>query len=293
MKKVFSFIKRELKEMSLLLKNIPASLMTFFVLSLVMMNLLANKSIDTGISWLALDAGITVSWLAFLTMDILVKRFGPKAATQLSIVATAINVVVALMFALASKIPGVWGESFVENGSVVNTALNNTFSGTWYVLLGSTVAFLASAVVNNFLNWALGKLFKKNPNGFVAYAVRSYGSTAVAQLVDNLVFALIVSLNFFGWNLLQCFTCALTGAIVELICEVIFSPIGYRVSKKWEKNKVGQEYIDFVAAKKLTLATANVDVKHKNPQEDENPCQDTSKPLETAKDNENKSIEEN
>lgn len=282
MKKVFSFIKRELKEMSLLLKNIPASLMTFFVLSLVMMNLLANKSINTGVNWLALDAGITVSWLAFLTMDILVKRFGPKAATQLSIVATVINIVVALMFALASKIPGVWGESFVENGNVVNTALNNTFSGTWYVLLGSTVAFLASAVVNNFLNWALGKLFKKNPSGFVAYAVRSYGSTAVAQLVDNLVFALIVSLNFFGWNLLQCFTCALTGAIVELICEVIFSPIGYRVSKKWEKNKVGQEYIDFVASKKPTLATANVDVKHKNPTEDENPCQDTSKPLETT-----------
>lgn len=272
MKKVFSFIKRELKEMSLLLKNIPASLMTFFVLSLVMMNLLANKSIDTGISWLALDAGITVSWLAFLTMDILVKRFGPKATTQLSIVATLINIVVALMFGIASRIPGMWGESFVENGSVVNTALNNTFAGTWYVLLGSTIAFLASAVVNNFLNWSLGKLFKKKPNSFTAYAVRSYASTAVAQLVDNLVFALIVSLNFFGWSLLQCFTCAVTGAIVELLCEVIFSPIGYKVSKRWEKDKVGQEYLDFVASSKLTLATQEGTVSYQNPRQDENPC---------------------
>lgn len=273
MKKVFSFIKRELKEMSLLLKSIPASLMTFFVLSLVMMNLLANKSIDTGLSWLALDAGITVSWLAFLTMDILVKRFGPKATTQLSIVATLINIVVALMFGIASKIPGMWGESFVENGSVVNTALNNTFAGTWYVLLGSTVAFLASAVVNNFLNWSLGKLFKKNPNSFTAYAVRSYASTAVAQLVDNLVFALIVSLNFFGWSLLQCFTCAVTGAVVELLCEVIFSPIGYKVSKRWEKDKVGQEYLDFVASSKLTLATQEGNVSYQNPRQDENPCE--------------------
>lgn len=273
MKKVFSFIKRELKEMSLLLKSIPASLMTFFVLSLVMMNLLANKSIDTGLSWLALDAGIIVSWLAFLTMDILVKRFGPKATTQLSVVATFINILVALMFGIASKIPGMWGESFVENGSVVNTALNNTFAGTWYVLLGSTVAFLASAVVNNFLNWGLGKLFKKRPNSFKAYAVRSYASTAVAQLVDNLVFALIVSLNFFGWSLLQCFTCALTGAIVELLCEVVFSPIGYKVSKRWEKERVGQAYIDFVKSKKLSLATQEGTVSYKNPRQDENPCQ--------------------
>lgn len=273
MKKVFSFIKRELKEMSLLLKSIPASLMTFFVLSLVMMNLLANKSIDTGLSWLALDAGIIVSWLAFLTMDILVKRFGPKATTQLSVVATFINILVALMFGIASKIPGMWGESFVENGSVVNTALNNTFAGTWYVLLGSTVAFLASAVVNNFLNWGLGKLFKKSPNSFKAYAVRSYASTAVAQLVDNLVFALIVSLNFFGWSLLQCFTCALTGAIVELLCEVVFSPIGYKVSKRWEKERVGQAYIDFVKSKRLSLATQEGTVSYKNPRQDENPCQ--------------------
>ena len=46
--------------------------------------------------------------------------------------------------------------------------------------------------------------------------------------------------------MLQCITCSITGAVVELLCEVIFSPMGYKVSKKWEAEKVGQSYLDFV-----------------------------------------------
>ena len=246
MEKVIDWIKKEWHETRLLLKNVPALLMTFFVLSLVMMNLLANKSIDLNASWIALDAGIVVSWLAFLTMDILVKRFGPRASTRLTIVATVINLLVTFIFMLGAKVAGTWGEAFVEDGQVINDALNNTFAGTWYVLLGSTVAFIVSAVVNNVLNWSLGKLFKKNPDGFLAYAVRSYGSTMVAQFIDNFVFSLIVSLNFFGWSFLQCFTCALVGALVELVCEIIFSPIGYVISKRWAEQGVGQEYLDYM-----------------------------------------------
>ena len=80
--------------------------------------------------------------------------------------------------------------------------------------------------------------------------MRTYISTAIGQFVDNLVFALIVSHTFFGWSLLQCITCAITGAIVELLLEVIFSPVGYRVCKQWEKEHVGQNYIDFIRSKK-------------------------------------------
>lgn len=259
MKKVIAWMKKECHETAVLLKCIPASLMTFFVLSIVLMNLLANKSIDLQVSWLALDAGITVSWLAFLTMDILVKRFGPKASTRLTVVATGINLLVSMLFLLAAKIPGTWGEAFVENGEAINVALDNTISGTWYVLLGSTVAFIVSAVVNNVLNWLVGKSFKKNPDGFVAYATRSYVSTMVAQLVDNLVFSLIVSLNFFGWSFLQCVTCACCGAIVELVCEIVFSPIGYAISKKWQKEGIGQEYVDLENNSLNTAVTTSTD----------------------------------
>lgn len=240
--------KREFTEFRLLLKAVPTFTVVVFVLSVFSMNLLANKSIDLPVPWLALDCGIIVSWFAFLSMDMITKHFGPKAATEISIFAIVVNLVLCLIFFLGSLIAGTWGESFVEGSeTVINSALDKTFGGTWYVLLGSTVAFIVSAVINNFSNWGIGKLFKNKPDGFGAYIMRAYISTAVGQFCDNLIFALIVSHFFFGWSILQCVTCALTGMVAELLCEVIFSYLGFAVCKKWKKDKVGEEYFAFVS----------------------------------------------
>lgn len=238
-------IKKEWREFVVLMRNIPALVVVLFIMSVFAMNLLANKSIDLPVDWLALDCGIIVSWFAFFTMDILTKHFGPKAATQITVLAILVNLFFCLLLFLGSLIPGTWGESYVEGSEeVLNGALNATFGGTWYVVLGSTLAFLASAVVNNFSNFGIGKLFKKHPDGLTAYILRTYVSTAIGQFVDNLVFALIVSHFFFGWTLLQCVTCALTGMVAELLCEVIFLYPGYAVTRRWKKNGVGAEYLN-------------------------------------------------
>lgn len=237
---------REREAWRLLLREVPTATVMFFVLAYLAMNLLANKSLSLPVDWLALDCGVIVSWVAFLVMDIVTKRFGPKAATQLSVLAVAFNLFCCLIFYVGSRVPGQWGESYVPGSEgVINAALDHTFGGTWYVLLGSTLAFLASAVVNNAANWAIGKALGKKKDGFAVYAARSYLSTALGQFVDNLTFALVVSHQFFGWTLLQCFTCALTGMVVELLCEVVFSPIGFRVCKAWEKRGVGREYLQY------------------------------------------------
>ena len=225
-------MKKTIAEFREMLKTVPPLLLTLTVLSIVGMNLLANKSIDTGVSWLALDCGILLSWLTFLTLDVLTHCYGPRAATLFSVLALALNLFMAGVFFAASRIPGVWGESFVEGSEeVINNALDRTFSGTWFIILGSSVAFLVSAFVNNFLNYGIGKLLKAQ-QGFGRFALRSYVSTFIGQFVDNLVFALIVSKVFFGWSMLQCFTCAVTGAIAELLFEIVFSPLGYRISRR-------------------------------------------------------------
>ncbi len=240
-------IKTEIAQFRLLLRCCPTLLVTLFVLSVVAMNLLANKSVSLPVSWLALDGGIIVSWFAFLAMDMITKHFGPKAANQLSVLAMGVNLLVCLLFFLGSRIPGVWGESFVPGSEgIINTALDNTFGGTWYVLAGSTAAFLISAVVNNSLNFLVGKLFRRKPDGFAAYAARAYVSTAVGQFTDNLVFALLVSHVFFGWTMLQCVTCALTGMLAELLCEAAFSGLGYRVCRKWQAQGIGKEYFEAI-----------------------------------------------
>ncbi len=239
-------IKKELAEFGLLLRSVPGALTAFFVLSVFAMNLLANKSINLPVDWLALDCGILVSWFAFLAMDITTKHFGAKAATELSIFAILVELAFCLIFFFASLIAGTWGESYVEGSEeTINNALDGTFGGTWYVLLGSTAAFVVSAFVNNFLNAGIGRLFVKRPDGAAAYFCRSYVSTAVGQFVDNMVFALLVSHFFFGWSFLQCVTCSLTGMIVELLCEALFSGAGFAVCRKWKRDNVGERYFAF------------------------------------------------
>lgn len=224
-------MKNIIDEFRDLLRTVSPLMVTLMVLSIVGMNLLANKSIDTGVEWLALDGGILLSWLTFLSMDVLTQCYGPRASTMLSVVALLINLMMALIFFIASQIPGVWGESFVPGSeNVINTALDNTFGGTWFIILGSSIAFMVSSVVNNFMNYGIGKALNRDMS-FGTFAVRSYISTFIGQFTDNLVFALLVSRVFFGWAMIQCITCAFTGAIMELLFEIFFSPVGYRISR--------------------------------------------------------------
>ncbi len=241
---MFKFLRKEIEDYKILLRNVPSLTVSLFVVSVVTMNLMANKEIYTRLSWLALDCGFLISWLSFLTMDIVTKRFGAKAAIKLSLMAVAVNLLTCAVFFVISKIPGNWGEFYTYGENNINLALNKTFGGSWYIVLGSVTAFIISSITNNTLNSFIGRFVSKD--NFRGYAARTYISTAIGQFIDNFVFALIVSHNFFGWTLLQCVMCSIAGAIVELLCEVIFSPIGYKVCKKWEAEKVGQSYMDYV-----------------------------------------------
>lgn len=231
------------RETKILLRSIPATVVTLFAVSVVCMNLLANKTL-LQLDWIALDGGILISWLSFMCMDIITKHFGPRASTIISIHAALINLLTCLIFFVASIIP---------SNANDYSAFDGIFGGTWFVLLGSTVAFLISAVLNNTLNWIIGKGFRNDPDGKLAYAMRTYVSTFIGQFFDNFIFSVIVFVFFapifwdgFCWTVLQCAMCALTGAVAELIMEILFSPIGYRITKKWKRENVGKEYFDFV-----------------------------------------------
>ncbi len=237
-------LRQEAAEFRLLLRSIPATVVTLFVVSVICMNLLANKTL-VQLHWIALDGGILISWLSFMCMDIITKHFGPKASNRITFLAAAINLLTCLIFFVASAIPSNAGDF---------SAFDGIFGGTWFILLGSTVAFLASGVINNMLNWLIGQCFRQNPHGKLAYAARTYISTFIGQFLDNFIFSMIVFVLFapifwdgFCWTVLQCFMCALTGAVAELLMEVAFSPIGYRITQKWRAESVGSEYLAALA----------------------------------------------
>ena len=231
-------IRSRLLDTILLLRSIPSPVITLFSLSVVLMNLLANKTIYQR-GFFAVDGGIVVSWLAFLCMDIITKHFGPRAATTVSVFALCINLFVSVIFAAVAAIPTETDFS----------AFNMIFGGVWFILLSSSVAFITSALVNNALNAAIGRLFRARPDGRAAFFTRSYVSTFLGQFVDNFVFAGLTFMLFapiywagFHWTLPQCVTCSLAGALLELLMEIIFSPIGYSVCRRWKKDGVGEAY---------------------------------------------------
>ena len=242
MKKLSSKLMQEIKDFKILLRNIPSLTVSLFILSVVCANLMANKEL-VNFKYIALDCGFTFSWLMFLCMDIICKRWGAKASIKVSILALAVNLSVCLIFALLSKAPGKWGEFYTTENQEVNRALNATFGGSWYVVLGSALAFITSSIINALLNTAIGSSLKKN--NFFSFALRSYVSTAIAQFADNFIFATVVSKIFFGWSWTQVIVCSAIGAFFELLCEVVFSGLGWKVVRQWEKENVGNEYLEY------------------------------------------------
>lgn len=227
------------------LRLVPGVLTACFCLSVVMMNLLANKIIFR-LDFVAADGGLLVSWVVFLSMDIVTKAFGQRTATTLSFFALGINLCVSLLFWLVSIIPT----------ETDYTAFNTTVGGVWFIVFSSSVAFIASAILNNCLNETIGRFFRKNPDGKAAYITRSYISTLVGQFFDNLIFAVLTFMVFapvfwgpeYSLTLSQCLGSAILGALLELMVEIVFSPVGYIVLKRWKKEGIIRDRKEHTAA---------------------------------------------
>ena len=125
MKKILDIIKKEKEETQILLRGIPSIVVTLFVVSVICMNLLANKTL-LQLEWIAIDGGILISWLSFMCMDIITKHFGPKASNTISLLAAGINLLTCLIFFVASAIP--------SNANDFS-AFDGIFGGTWFILM--------------------------------------------------------------------------------------------------------------------------------------------------------------
>jgi len=230
-----------------LLRSIPGIVTALFVTSVVVMNLMASKVI-VQTKYLGITGGLLLSWIPFLTMDVVVKVYGVRAANKLNVLGLVVNLACIGVFQLVAAIQ-VGG----EEGAYV--AFDQTFSQTWQIFTASSIAFLASGIVNNALHYLTGKLFRKNPDGAIAYFTRSYVSTLVGQFIDNFVFVSLAFLVFFklsigtslGYTLASAAGTAVLGAIVELVMEAVFSPIGYQVSKRWTAENLAVEYRQYQA----------------------------------------------
>ena len=232
-----SRLHRESVMMVTLLRSVPKALTITFVLVVIGMNFLSRITL-LSLPWLALNAGILISWLSFLFMDIVTKHYGARAANKLSILAIAANLACCLVCVLISRFAHA-------------PALDMVVGGQWSILTASNIAYVVSALTNNYSNVYIGSFFTKNPDGKAAYATRSFVSTFLSQILDNFIFVflafvvlpMIPSALQVHWTVMQCLGCSVICAFLEMLSEAVFSPIGYITVKRWQKNGVGKEYI--------------------------------------------------
>lgn len=245
------------KEWLKILRSVPSLALALITVATVLMNILANKSI-INLPWLIQDAGILMSWVGFLVGDLLVKAFGSKNAIRVNLTCLGISLFISGLLAIVAIVPGDWSPIFDpsintgEIGSNINAAVNSVMGNVWYVIIGSAVASAVGLVVNGLTQGLLiKKIEAKHGDKYWGFFVASASSTMIGQILDNMVFAALVSVKFFGWTWHQVLVCSLCGAIVELVVELVFSPLTYKISQNWKKNGIGtawakQEVVDAV-----------------------------------------------
>lgn len=232
-------IKSLIADYKLLLDNVPALVTVIFVLCTCLMNFMAGKIIFF-VGGAAFTGGFLLSAVPFLCMDTVTKRFGARASIMLNVLSAVGNIFAVVMLAIVAAIPT--ADDYSQ--------FNYIFGGVWFIALSSTIAFIVSGVANSLINAAIGKLFA-NKTSAVEFYSRSYVSTFIGQAIDNFLF-IFLTYGVFApifWkttplSLFSCIGTAIIGGLIELLAEAALSPIAFRIVKRWEKDQIGQAYID-------------------------------------------------
>ena len=231
-------------------KKVPSWLIALSAVTTVLMNLLANKTLYSDGAYLSIDCGLMVSWVMFLVMDIATQRYGGKASFAITMFDVAVALSMSGIMAGVAAIP----ESAVSGWFMTEEAalsLNGLVGNNYLVILTSLFAFICSSGVDILSNITIGKLFKKSKafenetnnrtsKGFIVYFFRAYGSTFLSQLTDNVVFQMIAYPLLFTipCTPLSIFLGATLAALVELVAEFAFAPVGYlAITKKKEAEE--------------------------------------------------------
>ena len=240
MKKIKEFIKASVTDF----KKVPSWLIALSAVTTVLMNLLANKTLYSDGVYLSIDCGLMVSWVMFLVMDIATQRYGGKASFAITIfdvgVALAMSGIMAGVAAIPESAVSGWFQT--EEAAL---AMNGLVGNSYLVILTSLFAFICSSGVDILSNITIGRLFNKTKTfegennkrtfkGFIIYFFRAYGSTFLSQLTDNIVFQMIAYPLLFTipCTPLSIFLGATLAALVELVAEFLFAPVGYFATTK-------------------------------------------------------------
>jgi len=207
-------------------------ILSIYMMGSLAQNLLAVKTF--GSPTLAIATGGTlISWIVFLSMDIITEVWGKKPAIRIFWLSAILNLAFTGIAWIAIAIPGT-SPDFIDSqyATVLGTG--------WRIALGSIVAFVLGNYVNTGLMYTL-RIRAKDKRNSKSFAFRALLSTFLGQLVDNALFYLIafsplgITSVEHSWIFLLEMTAFVTAA--ETILEALIVPLTAKITHKLQDMK--------------------------------------------------------
>lgn len=196
-------------------------LVALYIGALVSANALAGKLL------VVFDVHVTAGALAipivFLTTDLLNELYGKEAAARTVWMGLVANVVLVVMTLAASAVPA-------SPLGAPQSAFDAVFAVTPRVVLGSTVAYLVSSLLDVQLFAAL-----KEWTGDGYFWVRKNGSTIVSQAVDTAIFTTIAFAGTIPWAPLVAMS--IGQYLIKISMAPLGTPLSYAVlcvARRWK-----------------------------------------------------------
>lgn len=211
-----------------------------YVAVAVTMNIFCMKALSFGTSVIICDGGLLISWLVFLTSNVIVEVWDERTAVFLSTVAAIVSFVLMVIGRLIVFIPTLPEYAEQEHAFAL------IFSNGPRTIFASVTAFWVGNLVNAHIIYRIKQaLEKRHRDNGVKFFGRAAFSTLVGQFVDNILFMALafapIGLSVYEMSWFDIMTAVLSGTILELVVESCFMPFITMPLTRWLQNKKKQE----------------------------------------------------
>lgn len=211
------------------ISKLQLSLTTFFVVSLLVSNVITAKQVLLPFG-IVMTGAVFIFPITYVLSDLFSEVYGYKWSRFTCYLAFAMNLFMVLVFSAVIKTPA---PDFWTNQEAFQTVLGNTPR----ILIASLLAFL----VGDFVNDRVFKVFKdKHPNDHKGFGFRAILSSFCGELIDSLIFLPIAFIGQMPVSALV--TMTITQVFIKTGYEIIILPITKKIVKavsSYEKKVEG------------------------------------------------------
>jgi len=197
----------------------------------IVFQLVSDVTAGKIISFFSFPVSVTVLYfpVTYIFADVLTEVYGYAKARSVLWIVMLSSILAGLLYILVVAIP----PAATFNA---NDAYTRVLGQIPRILIGGWLAVFAGEISNDYVMAKLKILSK----GKLLWT-RTISSTIVGQLVNTIVFYVIGLYGILANNIL--FQAILTGWLLKVFVEVIFTPLTYMVVG-WLKRNEGEDYYD-------------------------------------------------